>query len=144
MQNRMLTIGLDLGDRSSFYCVPDESGEIVVERQVRTTSQTLMDVFAAMPRSRLALETGTHSPWVSRLLRELEHEVIVANPARVRLIMESRQKDDRLDARTLARLVACPANSVPVELRQTGMEGARSGQSQEVQFRADCEFASTD
>jgi len=57
-----------------------------------------------MPRSRIALETGTHSPWVSRLLSELGHEVIVAHARNVRLIGESRRKDDRLDAKTLARL----------------------------------------
>src|SRR5215467_10445772 len=57
-----------------------------------------------MPRSRIALETGTHSPWVSRLLSKLGHEVIVAHARNVRLIGESRRKDDRLDAKTLARL----------------------------------------
>jgi transposase len=57
-----------------------------------------------MPRSRIALETGVHSPWVSRLLAQLGHEVIVAHARNVRLIWESRRKDDRLDARTLARL----------------------------------------
>jgi transposase len=50
------------------------------------------------------LETGMHSPWVSRLLSELGHEVIVAHARNVRLIGESRKKDDRLDAQTLARL----------------------------------------
>jgi transposase len=62
------------------------------------------EVFGGMPRSRIALETGTHSPWVSRLLSELGHEVIVAHARNVRLIGESRRKDDRLDAKTLARL----------------------------------------
>jgi transposase len=57
-----------------------------------------------MPCCRIALETGMHSPWVSRLLSELGHEVIVAHARKVRLIGESRKKDDRLDARTLARL----------------------------------------
>jgi transposase len=57
-----------------------------------------------MPRSRIALEIGTHSPWISRLLSGLGHEVIVANARKVRLIGESRKKDDRLDAQTLARL----------------------------------------
>jgi len=56
-----------------------------------------------MPRSRIALETGKHSPWVSRLLSELGQEVIVAHARNVRLIGESRRKDDRLDAQTLAR-----------------------------------------
>src|SRR5215468_4073683 len=99
-----LTIGLDLGDRKSWYCVVDEAGQIQLEQRVRTSAKGLQEVFGAMPRSRIALEIGTHSPWISRLLRELGHEVIVANARKVRLIGESRKKDDRLDAQTLARL----------------------------------------
>src|SRR5438477_5896984 len=99
-----LTIGLDLGDRSSCYCVLDESGHIVMEQKVSTTAKALQAAFGAMPRSRIALETGMHSPWISRLLSGLGHEVIVAHARNVRLIGESRKKDDRLDAQTLARL----------------------------------------
>jgi len=99
-----LTIGLDLGDRNSWYCVVDEAGQIRLEQRVRTNAKALQEVFGALPRSRIALEIGTHSPWISRLLSELGHEVIVANARKVRLIGESRQKDDRLDAQTLARL----------------------------------------
>jgi transposase len=101
---RKLTIGLDLGDRSSCYCILDENGHIVREQKVSTTPKALQATFAGLPRSRIALETGMHSPWVSRLLSELRHEVIVAHARSVRLIGESRKKDDRLDARTLARL----------------------------------------
>src|SRR5512147_1281662 len=99
-----LTIGLDLGDRSSWYCVLDERGEVVLEQKLGTTSKAMQEVFGGMARSRIALETGMHSPWVSRLLTELGHEVIVAHARSVRLIGESRKKDDRRDARTLARL----------------------------------------
>ena len=99
-----LTIGLDLGDRNSWYCVVDEAGQIQLEQRVRTTAKALQEVFSTMPRSRIALEIGTHSPWISRMLSELGHEVIVANARKVRLIGESRKKDDRLDAQTLARL----------------------------------------
>src|SRR4051812_19262725 len=99
-----LTIGLDLGDRNSWFCVVDETGKIQLEQQVRTNAKALQEVFGAMPRSRIALEIGTHSPWISRLLSNLGHEVIVANARKVRLIGESRKKDDRLDAQTLARL----------------------------------------
>ena len=97
---RELIVGLDLGDRNSWYCVLDEAGHIQLEQRVRTTVKALGEVFSGMPSSRVALETGTHSPWISRLLRELGHEVIVANARKVRLIGESRKKDDRLDAQT--------------------------------------------
>jgi transposase len=99
-----LTIGVDLGDRNSWYCVVDEVGQIQLEQRVHTSAKALQEVFGAMPRSRIALETGTHSPWISRLLGQLGHEVIVANARKVRLIGESRKKDDRLDAQALARL----------------------------------------
>jgi transposase len=101
---RQLTIGLDLGDRFSFYCVLDEAGEVILEQKLPMTREALRRAFEKMPRSRMALETGTHSPWVSRQLTELGHEVIVAHARNVRLIGDSSRKDDRIDARTLARL----------------------------------------
>ncbi|MFZ0333310.1 MAG: IS110 family transposase [Candidatus Acidiferrales bacterium] len=101
---KQLTIGLDLGDRCSSYCVLDEAGEIVLEQKLPTTPEAMKKIFGGMPRSRVAMETGTHSPWVSRVLAALGHGVIVAHAQKVRLIVKSRRKDDRLDARTLARL----------------------------------------
>ena len=99
-----LTIGLDLGDRTSRYCVLNEAGEIILEQELATTPKGFEQVFGKIPRSRIALETGTHSPWVSRQLTELGQEVIVAHARNVQLISQSSRKDDRLDARTLARL----------------------------------------
>ena len=104
LKSDKLTIGLDLGDRSSSYCVLNEAGDIVLEHKLATTAEAMKEVFGRMPRSRMALETGTHSPWVSRVLTALGHEVIVAHAQRVHLITKSRRKNDRLDARTLARL----------------------------------------
>jgi len=101
--NGQLTIGLDLGDRFSSYCILDEVGKILREQKLPTTPEEMKQTFGRMVRSRIAMETGTHSPWVSRLLTGLGHEVIVAHAQRVRLIVKSRRKD-RLDARTLARL----------------------------------------
>src|SRR2546425_13026753 len=103
-KEQKLTIGVDLGDRWSFYCVLDEAGKIILEQKVPTTPEAMKQTFSRIPQSRIALETGTHSPWVSRLLTELEHEVIVAHAQKVQLITKSNRKDDRHDARTLARL----------------------------------------
>jgi transposase len=91
---------------------------VVLEQKLSTTPKAMKEVLGGMPRSRIALETGMHSPWVSRLLSELGHEVIVAHARNVRLIGESRKKDDRLDARTLARLVRIdPQLLAPVKHR---------------------------
>jgi len=119
-----LTIGLDLGDRSSYYCVLDEAGRILMESKVSTSPKAMEAGFEVMPQSRIALETGTHSPWVSRLLSGLGHEVIVAHARNVRLIGESRKKDDRLDAQTLARLARIdPGLLCPVRHRSAKAQG---------------------
>ena len=99
-----LTIGLDLGDQSTRYCILDEAGEVVSEDQLPTIKAGLDSLFAKMPASRVALEVGTHSPWISRHLASMGHEVIVANSHNVKLITQSVRKNDRIDARQLARL----------------------------------------
>ena len=73
-KEQKLTIGLDLGDLWSFYCVLDEAGKIILEQKVPTTPEAMKQTFGKIPRSLIALETGTHSPWVSRLLSKLRHE----------------------------------------------------------------------
>jgi transposase len=99
-----LTIGLDLGDRNSSYCVLSEQGEILLENTLPTTKAGLGQVLEGMARCRVALEVGTHSPWVSRYVSTLGHEVIVANTRELAYITKSSRKDDRIDARKLARL----------------------------------------
>lgn len=100
-----LTIGLDLDDRTTRYCILDAGGEVVSEGELATTKTGLNSSLEKMPSSRVALEVGTHSPWTSRHIAGLGHEVIVANPHKVRLITQSVRKNDRIDARQLARLV---------------------------------------
>ena len=97
-------IGMDLGDKASRYCVLNEEGQVLRESSAGTTRRGMTQVFARLGRCRIAIEVGTHSPWVSRLLQSFGHEVIVANPRQVKLISASSRKDDRLDAQTLARL----------------------------------------
>lgn len=99
-----MTIGMDLGDKTSRCCALGESGEVLFEKGMATSKKGLAEVFGGLARCRIALEVGTHSPWVSRLLANWGHEVIVANARQVKLISQSTRKDDKLDARTLARL----------------------------------------
>jgi transposase len=98
------TVGLDLGDRFSSYCILQEQGEVIEEGRIPTTEKGLRKQFANSPRLRIALECGTHSPWVSRLLEQLGHQVIVANAREVHSITHSVSKSDPHDAEQLARL----------------------------------------
>src|SRR5207245_4622125 len=81
-KGQQLTIGLGLGDRFRHYCILGESGEVIGEHNLPTTPKGIDEVFGRIPRSRIALETGTHSPWASRQLTRLGHEVIVAHANR--------------------------------------------------------------
>lgn len=118
-----MAIGMDLGDRTSRYCVLNDCGEVVKEAAVATTKKGLSQVFAPLKRSRITIEVGTHSPWVSRLLKELGHEVFVANPRQLQLISQSSRKDDRVDAQSLARLVRVdPELLRPIQHRSAEMQ----------------------
>ena len=99
-----ITIGMDLGDKTSRYCVLGENGELLSEGSVATTRKAMTQKFAGMRRCRVAMEVGTHSPWLSRWLTGLGFEVIVANARQVQLISANSRKNDRMDAQLLARL----------------------------------------
>ena len=66
---KKVTIGMDLGDRTSPYCLLDEEGVVIGEASTPTTKAGIAKVFVAMARCRIALEAGGHSPWVSRQRR---------------------------------------------------------------------------
>jgi transposase len=79
MNTNGLTIGLDLGDRRHHVCVLAGSGEIIAEEVLANTREGLTAFAARHPAATFIMETGTHSPWVSRLLEQLGHRVLVAN-----------------------------------------------------------------
>lgn len=97
-------VAIDLHDEYSQICVMNENREKIAEARVPTTRAGLSDFFAHRERSRVVFEAGPHALWVSELLEELGHETVACHPRRVRLIAESRNKNDRVDAELLARL----------------------------------------
>src|SRR5215218_4906874 len=100
-----MTAGLDLGDKYSYLCFIDQhSGEVIEEGRLRTTPEAFLRRFASEQPMRIAIEAGTHSPWVSRVLEECGHEVLVANSRKLRLIYANKRKTDEIDAENLARL----------------------------------------
>ena len=98
------TIGLDLGDRSHYVCVLDVAGQIVHEGTLLNERVALALLLAKYPAATVALEAGTHSPWISRYLTGLGATVIVANPRKLHAISRHERKCDRRDAVMLARL----------------------------------------
>jgi transposase len=120
-----MTAGLDLGDKYSYLCLIDTvSGEVIEEGRLRTTSEALRRRFSSEQRPlRIAIEAGTHSPWVSRLLeQECGHEVLVANARKLRLIYANKHKSDEIDAENLARLARMDPKLL-YPLKHRGEEG---------------------
>lgn len=115
------TIGLDLGDRGNCWCALGADGEVVARGEVINEKQPMEHLFSRMPKSLIALEVGSHSPWISRLLEQQGHEVVVANARRVQLITESTRKNDKADAELLARLVRADRHLLS-PIRHRGVE----------------------
>ncbi len=110
-----VTAGLDLGDKYSYLCLIDtESGEVIEEGRLRTAPETFRRRFASERPLRIAIETGTHSPWVNRVLEECAHEVLVANPRKVGLDKRSLLTEVRVICRRRGRQ---GASCRPVRLR---------------------------
>ena len=113
-----LFVGLDLGDRHSYVAVLDQEGTLIEEARLPTTQAAFRRKFASLPACRIAMEVGAHSRWVSQLLRELGHDVLVANARKLRAIYHNPRKGDRVDAHTLARLARLdPALLSPIHHR---------------------------
>ena len=98
-QHHDVTAGIDIGDRYSHLCLLDtQSGEVIEEGRILTNHSAFQQRFSGSKPMRIAIETGTHSPWISRMLEECGHEVLVANARKVRLIYGEGHKNDKIDA----------------------------------------------
>jgi len=90
-----LTVGIDIGDQWSHYCLLSDDGEVVEEGRIRTTSTALARHFEGVRSLKIAIENGTHSIWINEQLRRYGHEVIVANVRELHAICRNDRKSDR-------------------------------------------------
>jgi transposase len=99
--NNTITIGMDLGDKFHFAVVFDANGQEIEAVKVVNTSTGIRKFFKRYTKATVAIEAGTHSPWISRLLEEMGCRVYVGNPRKLRFIWDSNDKSDQRDARIL-------------------------------------------
>src|SRR5436190_10458336 len=113
VQREGLTVGLEVGDKISHYCVLNEEAEVVERGKLKTTPAALQPWIEALPAgTRVVLETGTHSSWISRLMEQARQEVLVAQPRKMPQIYACKRKNDRRDAEKLARTGRLDPNSM--------------------------------
>jgi len=99
-----LTVGVDLGDQWSNYCILGLDGETLAEGQLPTTRQDFAEFFQSMATARVVMEVGTHSAWGRDVVAGCGHEVLVANSRQMEGPKRRKRKNDRIDARKLARV----------------------------------------
>ena len=115
-----LTVGVDLGDQWSNYCILGLAGETLAEGQFRTRREEVGEFFRGLAISRVVFEVGTHSAWVREIIAGLGHDVLVANPRQMDGSKRRRRKNDRIDAVKLARLGRIdPKSLYPIQHRST-------------------------
>jgi len=113
-----LTVGVDLGDQWSHYCILGLEGETLTEGQLRTTKQDVAEFFETLNAAGIVLEVGTHSAWVREIICSYGHEVLVANSRSMEGSKRRKRKNDRIDAHKLARLGRVDPQSLhPIEHR---------------------------
>jgi transposase len=103
-EHNTICVGIDIGDRFSQIAVLDEEGEVIEKSRISTTPVAFRRYFQGKSSMRVAMEVGTHSPWMSQLLIDLDHEALVGNACKLRLIHRNDQKSDEVDAELLARI----------------------------------------
>ncbi len=113
-----LTVGVDLGDQWSHYCILGLEGETLAEGQLRTTEEDFATFFKGLNAARVVVEVGTHSAWVQEVICGCGHEVLVANPRLMDGSKRRKRKNDRIDANKLARLGRVdPESLYPIQHR---------------------------
>ncbi len=104
-----LIAGVDLGDRVSEVCVYGQ-GVVVEQTQFVMTPEGVRSFFGNRRFAKVAMEAGAQSAWVTRELRALGYEPLVANPRKLKAISSNERKSDRNDALLLAKLAAADAS----------------------------------
>lgn len=102
---RDFIVGIDVGDRYSYLCLLDtKTGDVVEESRISTNPEAFERRFSSPEPMRIAIEAGTHSHWIGRVLEDCGHEIMIANARKIKLIYGEGNKNDKLDAENLARL----------------------------------------
>lgn len=103
-------LGIDLHKRSSVWVLINKEKKAVFRRSVVVNPDAFDATIRALPVSPMDLPVVIEPVcgwlWVAKQLEDAGMEVHIANPRKVRLIADSRMKCDRIDATTLAELLA--------------------------------------
>jgi transposase len=96
--------GIDLGVKSSTYCLVDEQGEVVDEGEVTMDKECLKRVFGSKEPMPMVVEACPMAEWVCQYLEELGHEAVIIDARQAKAVIHSKRKTDKIDAKKLAQI----------------------------------------
>ncbi len=96
--------GIDLGVKSSAFCLVDEQGKVLTEGDVVMDKQCLKHIFGSMEPMSMVVEACPMAEWVCQLLEELGHEAVIIDARQAKAVIHSKKKTDKIDARKLAQI----------------------------------------
>ncbi|MCH2176953.1 MAG: IS110 family transposase [Lentisphaeria bacterium] len=120
-----LYIGVDLGDKTHFFCILDADGNVVKRGKIENDRVSIAEFFSDYHKCKIVIESSTHSLWIYQLLTDMGHKVSVANPSKIPLIYRAANKNDKNDAEKLARLLRldphllCPIQHISMKVHAT-------------------------
>jgi transposase len=124
---KRVTAAIDLGSKHSVAGWVDAEGEAIARERIASSSVALERTFGGLPAMLIVIESGGHANWVARRLRAMGHEVIVADAKRLKLLWDTKSKDDNRDTFFMARIGArCPEFLCAVEPRSLESEQNRA------------------
>lgn len=101
----MYYIGMDLHKNSSTFAVKDKHGKIIDNSKIPTEPSAIKGYLRKYPNSRLALEPVSQWYFYGDLIQNLDLDVKIANPLKVKAIASARIKTDKIDANVLCDLL---------------------------------------
>ncbi len=113
----MQILAIDLGKFKSLACDYDTSTAQHTFTTIRTTPQTLHDLFAERSPDRVVIEIGSAAGWIRDLCEAMELDVQIANPNheawRWKNIKRKTDKDDALKLAQLSVMNQSPTINLP-------------------------------
>ena len=98
-------IGIDIGDKVNFTCILNNKGEVLVNKEIPNNKAAMKEYFDGIEKASIAIEAGTHSPWIEKLLVAIGHDVFVCNPRELVAVTQNIKKSDKKDPEILAGML---------------------------------------
>lgn len=99
-------VGVDLHQKSSYFCILDSQGQKVMHKNILNLESDLRAFFQDIPRPfSLAFESTYNWYFFADLAYEFTNQVSMANPYELKAFAKQHKKNDKIDAHLIAKVL---------------------------------------